>query len=103
MYIPEKASIVLVGNKCDLVNEKVVTFDMAKELANRMGFAGCIETSAKDSANVTDAFAHIIYSVFEHKNYNINQSKDSSTTHIVSPGPSQNRQLTQRKNNSGCC
>lgn len=46
---------LLVGNKCDLTDKRVVEFDVAKEFAdaNNMPF---LETSALDSTNVEEAF-----------------------------------------------
>merc|ERR1711871_20063 len=46
---------LLVGNKCDLVNKKVVEFDVASDFSEKaeMPF---LETSAKASTNVENAF-----------------------------------------------
>ena len=46
---------LLVGNKCDLNDKRVVDYDTAKEFAeaNQMPF---LETSALDSTNVEEAF-----------------------------------------------
>lgn len=46
---------LLVGNKCDLADKRVVEYDVAKEFAeaNNMPF---LETSALDSTNVEEAF-----------------------------------------------
>lgn len=46
---------LLVGNKADLTNKRVVTFEMAQEFANRMGMS-YLETSAKTASNVEPAF-----------------------------------------------
>jgi len=46
---------LLVGNKCDLVHQRVVSMAEAKEFATSHGLP-YIETSAKDSTNVDDAF-----------------------------------------------
>lgn len=54
-YASEGVTKVLIGNKFDMADKKVVTYDEAKELADslKMEF---LETSAKDSQNVTKAF-----------------------------------------------
>lgn len=46
---------LLVGNKCDLTDKRVVEYDVAKEFAdaNKMPF---LETSALNSTNVEEAF-----------------------------------------------
>src|SRR3990167_1127539 len=46
---------LLVGNKCDLVNERTVTTEQGKALAQDLNIP-FVETSAKDSTNVEDAF-----------------------------------------------
>ena len=47
------------GNKCDLVQERAVNIEDAKEFActNQMSY---IETSALDTTNVEDAFSNIL-------------------------------------------
>jgi len=54
-YAKENVSKLLVGNKSDLVSERVVTFDQGLDLAKSMGME-FIETSAKNSTNVERAF-----------------------------------------------
>ena len=46
---------LLVGNKCDLVGERVIEYTTAKEFANSLNIP-FIETSAKCSVNVELAF-----------------------------------------------
>jgi GTPase SAR1 family protein len=46
---------LLVGNKCDLENQRQVTFEEGKELADNLGVK-FIETSAKSANNVDKAF-----------------------------------------------
>ena len=46
---------VLVGNKCDLDSQRQVTKEEAEEFANQFGMP-FIETSAKASLNVDEAF-----------------------------------------------
>lgn len=45
--------MVLVGNKCDLEEERVVRKDLGKSLANQFNCA-FMETSAKAKINVND-------------------------------------------------
>ncbi|KAG1331239.1 putative Ras-related protein RABD1 [Cocos nucifera] len=54
-YANDSVCKLLVGNKCDLVENKVVQTEKAKEFADALGMP-FIETSAKDSINVEQAF-----------------------------------------------
>jgi len=54
-YANEKVNKMLVGNKCDLTSKKVVDYNAAKEFADQLGIP-FLETSAKNSTNVEQAF-----------------------------------------------
>lgn len=54
-YAAEGTVKLLVGNKCDRTADKVVTEAQAKEFADELGIP-FIETSAKSSKNVEEAF-----------------------------------------------
>ena len=46
---------VLIGNKCDLDEKRIISFNQGKEFADTYGLK-FIETSAKKNLNVTEAF-----------------------------------------------
>eukprot|EP01103_Thecamoeba_quadrilineata_P012070 TRINITY_DN3024_c0_g1_i2.p1 TRINITY_DN3024_c0_g1~~TRINITY_DN3024_c0_g1_i2.p1 ORF type:complete len:194 (+),score=22.15 TRINITY_DN3024_c0_g1_i2:34-615(+) len=46
---------LLVGNKCDLESARIITTEKGKELANKLNIP-FVETSAKESINVEQAF-----------------------------------------------
>ncbi|PWZ17046.1 Ras-related protein RABD2c [Zea mays] len=54
-YASDNVCKLLVGNKCDLVDSKVVDTEKAKDFADSLGIP-FIETSAKESINVEEAF-----------------------------------------------
>lgn len=54
-YACEGVNKLLVGNKSDLVNKKVVEYGAAKEFADGLGIS-MLETSAKNATNVEQAF-----------------------------------------------
>jgi len=54
-YASDNVNKLLVGNKCDLVNKKVVEYVTAKEFADQLGIP-FLETSAKNSTNVEESF-----------------------------------------------
>ncbi|XP_061374288.1 ras-related protein RABD2a isoform X2 [Gastrolobium bilobum] len=54
-YASDNVNKLLVGNKSDLTANRVVSYDTAKEFADQIGIP-FMETSAKDSTNVEQAF-----------------------------------------------
>ncbi|XP_034238060.1 ras-related protein Rab-1A isoform X2 [Thrips palmi] len=54
-YACDNVNKLLVGNKCDLTNKKVIEFNVAKEYADQLGIP-FLETSAKNATNVEQAF-----------------------------------------------
>jgi len=54
-YACENVNKLLVGNKCDLTTKKVVDYSTAEEFAKQLDIP-FLETSAKDSTNVENAF-----------------------------------------------
>ncbi|XP_010934636.1 GTP-binding protein YPTM2 isoform X1 [Elaeis guineensis] len=54
-YASENVNKLLVGNKCDLTANKVVSSETAKAFANEIGIP-FMETSAKNATNVEEAF-----------------------------------------------
>ena len=57
-HASENISRILVGNKKDLEDKREVPYNEAKELADHFNVK-FLETSAKDSLNVEDAFLNI--------------------------------------------
>ncbi len=53
-----KANIILVGNKCDRTEHRVVTTAEGQQLADEFGIL-FVETSAKDDVNVESAFVRL--------------------------------------------
>ncbi|KAK3029838.1 hypothetical protein RJ639_038272 [Escallonia herrerae] len=54
-YASEHVNKLLVGNKCDLTSQKVVSTETAKAFADEIGIP-FLETSAKNATNVEEAF-----------------------------------------------
>ncbi|XP_020108537.1 ras-related protein RABD2c-like [Ananas comosus] len=54
-YASENVNKLLVGNKCDLTTNKVVSYETAKAFADEIGIP-FMETSAKNATNVEQAF-----------------------------------------------
>jgi len=51
-----QASIILVGNKNDLIDQREVTIKEGEEKANKLGLFKFIETSVLSGENIEDAF-----------------------------------------------
>jgi len=69
----DKLPIVLVGNKADLTEERQVTKEEGKNLAENKGFH-FYETSCKDGANVTESFLDLAELVYEKSGKKLNQN-----------------------------
>mmetsp|Transcript_8268 Transcript_8268/g.34730 ORF Transcript_8268/g.34730 Transcript_8268/m.34730 type:complete len:90 (-) Transcript_8268:45-314(-) len=63
--------MLLVGNKADCVQRKVVDYWEAKELATELGM-GFMEASAKSSTNVENAFMGIAENILNGKGLQAN-------------------------------
>ena len=81
----ENVPIILVGNKCDLENERAVSKDQGQHMAKQFKCA-FLESSAKDKINVSDIFHDLVRQI---------NSK--------LPQKSQNQQPTPHNNSSLCC
>uniref|UniRef100_A0A0K0E4U5 Ras-related protein Rab-3 n=1 Tax=Strongyloides stercoralis TaxID=6248 RepID=A0A0K0E4U5_STRER len=58
-YSWENAQVVLVGNKCDMEMERVVSTERGRQLADQLGLE-FFETSAKTSQNVKNVFDKLV-------------------------------------------
>jgi Ras-related protein Rab-8A len=61
-HAESSVNIVLIGNKCDLTEKKVVETEKGKELAKEYGIQ-FFETSAKADINVQEAFTALVKQV----------------------------------------
>jgi Ras-related protein Rab-8A len=83
--------VILVGNKIDLTNDRVVSLEEGKALADKFSVFH-IETSAKSGENVENAFLAILKSIF---------AKEKSKTVIHTEIIDTNKK--EKKKNSKCC
>lgn len=59
-YSWDNAQVILVGNKCDMEDERVISFERGKQLADQLGVE-FFETSAKENVNVKVGFFFLFF------------------------------------------
>ena len=68
--------IILLGNKCDLKNERIVNEEEGKQVANQYGFS-FYEISNKDGINIEEPSRELLDKIIEYKKVNKNSNKDN--------------------------
>ncbi|KAI9305221.1 GTP-binding protein ypt1, partial [Cunninghamella echinulata] len=96
-YAAEGVNKLLVGNKSDLTDKKVVGTDQAKELSEDLKIP-LLETSAKDATNVEQAFLTMAKQIKDKMGSTIQQQQQQKSTVRVGQGAS-----IEQKQSSGCC
>jgi GTPase SAR1 family protein len=81
-HAPEKIVKLLVGNKADLANRKVISTERAQEFADKHGLL-FRETSAKLSTNVQESFTQLALKLMEVSGYD----PSASEVKIAPPPP----------------
>ncbi|XP_035252785.1 RAB3D, member RAS oncogene family, b isoform X2 [Anguilla anguilla] len=76
-YSWDNAQVVLVGNKSDLEEERVVPTEGSRQLANELGFH-FFEASAKDNVNVRQAFERLVDVIYEKMNESADGDQSTS-------------------------
>ena len=96
--------ILLIGNKCDLENERTVLTEEAKKFKEENHLLYFEETSAKNGLNTKEVFneaARILYE--EHKNYRLRSRGESLVNNIQKEDVPQKLERKEKKRNKGCC
>jgi len=91
---------ILIGNKCDLEDKRVISYSQAKDFADSNGL-NYVETSAKTNNNVTEAFSEIGKELMEackDKDFIGNENKKTIT--ISNKTTDLN---VEKKSQNGCC
>jgi len=83
---------ILIGNKCDMVDDRVITTDRGKELADEYGIK-FFETSAKTDTNVKESFISIATDIVTKK---ISLGDGGNNANKVDLGK-------KKENKGGCC
>ena len=90
---------LIVGNKCDLVNEKQVTEEDKKLLKKQTGI-DIIETSAKNSFKITEAMEMITKKLIERNGQGGNNTNETGNQ---KEGISLDKTNLQNNNGDNCC
>ena len=96
--------IILIGNKSDLENERVVTTEEARKFKEENQIVYFEETSAKSGLNTKEVFAEaarILYN--EHKNYKLRSKSESLANTIQKVEVPKKLGKEQKKRKKGCC
>ena len=96
-------STLLIGNKCDLEDERAVSREEAEQLAADNGMM-YFETSARSNINVREAFVHMIDLVYKNKfAANVPPPVQRETIKLGRKSEAQAKQTQQEKQKKGCC
>ncbi|XP_062239060.1 ras-related protein Rab-19-like [Platichthys flesus] len=82
LYGATNVVLVLIGNKCDMEPERQVQFEDACELAKERGILAALETSAKESQNVAEAFMMMARELIYRNGLNVHQGDPRSTPRV---------------------
>ena len=96
--------IILIGNKSDLENERVVSTEEARKFKEENQILYFEETSAKSGLNTKEVFAEaarILYN--EHKNYKLRSKSESLANTIQKVEVPKKFGKEQKKRKKGCC
>jgi len=89
-YACENINKILVGNKCDLVDKRVVEYNDVKEFADSLDIA-YIETSAKNSTNVDKLFAMATSQVIHRLRRSAEEKRSTPTVATLRPKPKKDK------------
>ena len=76
-YGPENAKIILVGNKCDLINERCVSTEEEENFAKALNIK-FFEASAKEGTNVNELFFYIANEIHQENKLKDKDKKNTS-------------------------
>jgi Ras-related protein Rab-1A len=84
-YAPKDVKMLLIGNKCELDHQRMVTDIDAKEMAERFQME-LVETSARNAINVGSAFGQIVEQLVSSKQQQQKQQQGDSTDNALTLG-----------------
>ncbi|XP_034019297.1 ras-related protein Rab-19-like [Thalassophryne amazonica] len=79
LYGAANVVLVLIGNKCDLEKQRQVHFQEACTLATEKGILAALETSAKESQNVEEAFVMMARELLARNGHHFQKGEPETT------------------------
>ena len=89
--------IILIGNKCDLEEERKKKKEKGEKIAEKYGFH-FYETSNKDGTNVDEVVMDLVTKVVENKKKNKKEKEENKNINLE-----QEISVERRKKKDGCC
>ncbi|MGH0153859.1 UNVERIFIED_CONTAM: hypothetical protein FKN15_061925 [Acipenser sinensis] len=96
-YSWDNAQVILVGNKCDLEDDRVIPAEEGRRLSDELGFE-FFEASAKDNINVKQVFERLVDVICE----KMNESLDSDPTVMSNKTPTLNESPPPSQGGCAC-
>ena len=84
---PENAKFILVGNKCDLANERQVSYEEGENYAKNLNIK-FFEASARDGTNVNELFFYLANEIYQDNKLKGNNNSNNGV--ILRLAPSNN-------------
>ncbi|GAB0193160.1 ras-related protein Rab-3B [Grus japonensis] len=78
-YSWDNAQVILVGNKCDMEDERIIPVEKGKHLADQLGF-DYFEASAKENINVRQVFERLVDIICEKMSESIESDPSRGTS-----------------------
>ncbi len=104
MHASPSVEKLLIGNKCDLLDKKVVETEQGQALAKEFGMA-FFETSARSGLNVNETFFQISKLIKDKQMKNAQNQKNKEIQEQNAPGSltaKEEKQKSKKKKNE-CC
>ncbi|KAF7665486.1 hypothetical protein LDENG_00141300 [Lucifuga dentata] len=98
-YSWDNAQVLLVGNKCDMEDERVVATERGRQLSEQLGFEH-FETSAKDNINVKQTFERLVDIICERMTETLDNNDPAITG--AKQGPQLNEQPQRSPQDCTC-
>ncbi len=70
-HVKKKGAFILIGNKSDLKDQRVIPTERGQELATKIKASHFIETSAKLGENIEEAFSLLVHQILSDHGVNL--------------------------------